>query len=328
MSIYVSLIDGMGSATDSVGGSVTTTGANTGDFMGFASDLLVSAGVRNGFGVTENSPADMSVNVGAGTCYVENSSWAANSVDTRFWRVVSTATENVSIDSNSSGNDRIDLICVKVDVATTPNSDASNVASVVVVKGTPAASPVAPSVPSNHLKLAEVYVADGATSITNSNITSSIVAPIMWAELLRKKYSFRAKLSTGQSIPDATNTTVQFDTEEYDTWGVYNASSYKFVAPVDGIYNFTAKVAYTSVAADKRVLIYIDVDGTPMIYGQDMYTGGTSVARREIIAVGDVKLDSGDEVKVYTYQNTGGAEDLSTVIGRSFFSGHLVEILP
>lgn len=171
MSIYVSLIDGMGSATDSSGGSVTTTGAKAGDFAHLTNDVIGNEGIVNGLEVSEHSPANMSVDVSAGTCYVLNNGWAANSGDIKYWRVVSDTVENVSIDSNSSGNPRIDIIVVKIDNTVAPNDEATNVATVEVVKGTPASSPSAPATPSNALLLAEVYVADGATSITNADIT-------------------------------------------------------------------------------------------------------------------------------------------------------------
>jgi len=119
----------------------------------------------------------MSVDVSVGTAYVLNSSWSANSnTHTRYWSVINDATVNAVIGANASGNPRIDIITLKVDTAATPDGNASNVGSIYVTAGTPAASPVAPATPSNHLLLANVAVANGAVSIVTANITDKRVS--------------------------------------------------------------------------------------------------------------------------------------------------------
>jgi len=121
--------------------------------------------------------ANMSVDVSVGTAYVLNSSWSANSnTHTKYWSVINDATVNAVIGANASGNPRIDIITLKVDTAATPDGNASNVGSIYVTAGTPAASPVAPATPSNHLLLAYVAVANGAVSIVTANITDKRVS--------------------------------------------------------------------------------------------------------------------------------------------------------
>jgi hypothetical protein len=168
----------MGSATDSLSGTVTTQGANDSDFMHIASDFLLEQGVlskaENDFSVGENSPANKSVDVQPGIAYVKNTAWARSDFLTKYYRVESDAIENVVISDNASGNPRIDLIVLKIDSSVTPDANASNVATVTVIEGTPAASPTAPAIPSdgNHyLELAEVAVANGFSSIVDANIT-------------------------------------------------------------------------------------------------------------------------------------------------------------
>ena len=93
----------------------------------------------NNFKVTEKGAgADMSVDVAGGEAFVRKT---ASSV----YPVRSTATENVLIASNASGNPRIDAIVLYVDLGASANSDSSNVATLIRVAGTPAASPTAPS---------------------------------------------------------------------------------------------------------------------------------------------------------------------------------------
>lgn len=144
----------------------------------YFSDLIVDSGVRdlssdNHLKVTEKGTgANMSVDVAAGHAMIKGSGNA--------YPVRSTATENVLIASNSSGNPRIDSIVLYVNLAATPNSDSSNVAVLLRVAGTPAASPSAPSdadiqtavgASNPFLRLADVAVANGAAQILDANIT-------------------------------------------------------------------------------------------------------------------------------------------------------------
>lgn len=170
--LTVSIRNGMGTATIS-GSSVVLTGAKESDFMYYSSDFLFGGVQSNQDGdylVTQNSPTGMSVLAAAGTCYVPQTAYAKNGGLTKTWRVENDATTSaLTIAANGSGSARVDLVCVKVDTAVTPDGEATNVATVVVVTGTPGAG--VPATPSNYLKLAEVAVANGASSITNANIT-------------------------------------------------------------------------------------------------------------------------------------------------------------
>jgi hypothetical protein len=79
-----------------------------------------------------------------------------------------TAEKDLSIDSNGSGNDRIDVIVGHLDI-TGDDMDFD------VVKGTPAGSPTAPAITQDtgdwHVKLAEVYVADSDASLAAGTVT-------------------------------------------------------------------------------------------------------------------------------------------------------------
>jgi len=181
MAIQVRVIDGMGSVTETSPGVFATTGMMTADHMGVANDFVGRAGVlkmSTDFIVAQRlAGANMSVDVSVGTAYVLNSSWSANSnTHTRYWSVINDATVNAVIGANASGNPRIDIVTLKVDTAATPDGNASNVGSIYVTAGTPAASPVAPATPSNHLLLANVAVSNGAVSIVTANITDKRVS--------------------------------------------------------------------------------------------------------------------------------------------------------
>lgn len=115
--------------------------------------------------VTQNSPAGMTVLIASG--------WAAivGNYQTNMgtYMIYNDATYVASITTANPSNPRIDLIVATVSDAYYTGS--LNQVAFQVIAGTPAASPVAPSVPTNSIALAQVYVGAAVTSITTSNIT-------------------------------------------------------------------------------------------------------------------------------------------------------------
>lgn len=149
-------------------------------FLAFLSALVSVSGVLSKLSgaieVTAQSPEDMAVDIAAGVAYLTKNGTARP--------IIISASESLAITPESSGNDRIDAIVLYIDLAVTPNSDASNVAKIVAVAGTPAASPTAPldadiesSIGSSnpYLRLANVDVANGATEIYATDITDTRV---------------------------------------------------------------------------------------------------------------------------------------------------------
>lgn len=172
--IQITSINGMGAITDLGGGSFSTTGMEANDHMHISEDFLVNAGVVSStdYAVSQAAAPGKKVTVAGGVSYVLNSNYSALSLsEQKYWRCKMGGTTDVNITDNTSGNARIDIICIKVDTTATPDGEATNVASLVVVEGTPAASPTVPATPDDHLKLAEVAVANGFASIVNANIT-------------------------------------------------------------------------------------------------------------------------------------------------------------
>lgn len=107
--------------------------------------------------VTQTTPASDNVSVGVGTALVHGS----------FYK--NDATVNVAIDANSSGNPRIDTIILE-------KSWITQTVRIGILKGTPAGSPVAPTLTQTagslwQIPLADIAVADSFTTITSSDIT-------------------------------------------------------------------------------------------------------------------------------------------------------------
>lgn len=149
--------------------------ATEGDILGSASDIIKDLGVVDLAGghllVTQNSPLGMSVQVAGGVVYVPNSNYSILDSDTPKFYPVVCSNEVLAVDNNVSGSTRYDIVCVKIDKVIVPDPDASNVATKVVIKGTPGAG--VPSTPANHYKLAEIVIANGETEITNTEITDT-----------------------------------------------------------------------------------------------------------------------------------------------------------
>lgn len=117
------------------------------------------------FAVTQNGSPNMSVNVAAGFAFVPGTEGSKQSA----YAVLNDAVKNVTIAAADPSQPRIDVIALKVQDSF--YSGATNTWSIVAVTGTPAGSPVAPALPANGFKLAQVAVGAGVTSITNANIT-------------------------------------------------------------------------------------------------------------------------------------------------------------
>jgi hypothetical protein len=142
-------------------------------------DLVRKSGVflpSSDFLVEEQAVPSLNVDVAIGRAYIK-------SAIGNCYPVNSDAVSAKAIGPNSSGNGRIDAVVLYIDLAATPNStgEGNDVAKLLVVAGTPAPSPVAPSdaviqtaVGANNpfIRLANVTVANGASSIVNANIAN------------------------------------------------------------------------------------------------------------------------------------------------------------
>lgn len=119
--------------------------------------------------VTANSPVGMTVKVASG--------WAAvvGTIQPNMGTYVAynDASVTLTITTANPTNPRIDLVCLTVNDSYYTGSTDNVVLQVIA--GTPASSPVAPSLPANSISLATVAVAAGALSISSGNITDQRV---------------------------------------------------------------------------------------------------------------------------------------------------------
>lgn len=200
-------------------------GATEGDLRGDASDMIENtSGVVDLDGghclVHQAASPAMTVVVDAGVAYIPNTSFSEIDSDSiKFYEAViagTTGSRTLTIGANSSGQTRIDLVCAKIDTGASPDSTASNVASLIVVAGTPGAG--IPATPSYYTKFAEVTVANGATSIINSVITDTRTQ-------IQIKNEFIPSVLSSKSITKRVSTTTSASTltanvDNYDMYVV------------------------------------------------------------------------------------------------------------
>ena len=119
--------------------------------------------------VTAQGTPNMTVNVAAG--------WAAivGTTQTNMGAYVgyNDATAVLTITTANATNPRIDLVCMTVNDAY--YSGSTNNVVLQVIAGTPAVSPVAPTLPANSISLATIAVGANVTSISAGNITDTRV---------------------------------------------------------------------------------------------------------------------------------------------------------
>ena len=138
-------------------------------FIGPGNEGIVAAGDLS---VTETGTPAMSVDIAGGRAIIQGTEGTYQGpyiVENRGLTTVTVTAADVS-------NPRVDLVVAKIEDQA--YSGAVNAWALAVVAGTPAASPVAPSMPANSILLATVAVAAAAATITNANITDGrTVAP-------------------------------------------------------------------------------------------------------------------------------------------------------
>lgn len=140
-------------------------------------DRLTTQALWATTGIINNASLLVHQNTPAGLSVVVDSGWAAivgtTQANMGTYVTYNDASLVLSLNTADPTNPRIDLVCATVNDAYYTGS--LNNVIIQVVAGTPAGSPVAPSLPANSISLATVAVGAGATAITNANITDTRV---------------------------------------------------------------------------------------------------------------------------------------------------------
>tara|TARA_Y100001951_G_scaffold52934_1_gene41956 strand:+ start:263 stop:775 length:513 start_codon:yes stop_codon:yes gene_type:complete len=158
------------------------------------------------------------------------------------------------------------------------------------------------------LKVGQITNSAGSGNITiGSGVTVNVNRP-----------SFLANYLTAQSIPDATNTKVQFDSELFDTDSDYDVSTYKFLPTEAGKYLVCVKVKFSN-AQDCRVFSMIYKNGAE--YDRVEKYNNVSGADPDPFGATIIEMNgSTDYVEAYCRQDSGGALTLdNTITTRGYF---------
>jgi microcystin-dependent protein len=127
--------------------------------------------------VTQHSTGDRSVDVADGQAWVYG------------FHMTNDASLNLAVDTNTSGNPRIDSVILRNSVTGTKDIQ------IVILKGTAAASPVAPTLTQTastyEIRLADLYLANGYSQILTANITD------------QRFYATIARVAISQLLMDA-----------------------------------------------------------------------------------------------------------------------------
>lgn len=144
-------------------------GMLTGASPSGSTGIAARPGVRPGIGtpLKVSASSGMNISVAAGTAFVQGSASATAGMYTCCLDTAATLT----VATSDPTNPRIDNVICQI----TDNGDATSTTKVTLQTGTPAPSPVAPTLPSNSLLLATVSVAANTSTIVAGNITDKRV---------------------------------------------------------------------------------------------------------------------------------------------------------
>ena len=133
----------------------------------FFRDILTEGVLTAGaLAVSQHSTPDMSVDIAAGISYVQND----EASDRGHYRCSNDALVTKAIAASDPSNGRIDRAILQVRDSTDISGAVDNF-TLEILTGTPAGSPVAPTLPNNAISLATVAVGASVVTITNANIT-------------------------------------------------------------------------------------------------------------------------------------------------------------
>lgn len=328
--------------------SVVTGGSNShqtssAEINGIATDFIsegvvgaisATSGVApttGAFAVNQIGTPTMDVRVTNGVAYVTATPTGGSE---QTFRVTMDATEDVTIAANATGGTRYDWIYIKLDAdkLVNPAVDASDVATLTTSRSTSASTDNG-TPPTYGYCIAVVTVANGASSITNANITDSrtrtganavVSTATVNSTTLYNPYKFSAYASSNVVITNATQKVV-LNTERFDTNNNFDSSTnYRYTVPVTGFYCLSAQVGLGSAGSGAAEYGYLMIyKNGAELSRSDMIPGSgsaTLLARPQINRL--VSLTAGDYLELWcTYT---GSRDIVGGSNISWFDGFLV----
>ena len=176
------------------------------------------------------------------------------------------------------------------------------------------------------LKVGTITTSSGSGTITlgQSGETITIPSGATVSGAIANTPAFSATASGSQTIASATNTILNFATENYDTDSDYDGTN-KFTASVAGKYFFRANVRYDSMYDQDEIQLAFFKNGS-----QDSTTVTFLRVGKDNISVafgitGVITLAVNDYVQVNTY-HTRGSDRTTTAAATSFSGNRLIGV--
>lgn len=159
------------------------------------------------------------------------------------------------------------------------------------------------------------------TGIADDAITAAKISGLDKSNLTTDSnpYKFHVRRTTAANTGNAAFAKLQCATELYDTNSNYDAvTNFRYTAPVDGFYNFFARVSTNAALAD--IILSLYKNGAEILRGNDQ-RGASSV--KGVSVAGDLQLTATDYVEAYVYGSATTALDVSQAYF-NYFGGHLI----
>lgn len=251
MSIYTSILTGgtNNHQTTSAEANALATDILSEGIIGATTNTSGVAPMTGGFAVNAQGTPAMAVDVSAGVSYVSVTPTGQTS---QTVRVYSDATQTVSISSNATGSTKYDWIYISVSAsnAANPNTAGDDVSTLVVSRSTSASSDDG-TPPTYAYPIAVVTVANGASTITNGNITDKRVSGVVTslADLaittakLAAKAATLAKIDGGSTdgvlVTASGNVAAVASSDFSATWSTWSPNITGFSSnPANGVYRY------------------------------------------------------------------------------------------
>ena len=142
---------------------------------------------------------------------------------------------------------------------------------------------------------------------------------------------FKAHMGTTQDISTATDTTVQINTETFDSDSMYDAGNYKFSpSSSNGYYNLYAKVHLVVGSQDHSIQVSIvrePAGGGSDIYEATSYAWNDSFSSSTEMSVEVstiVKVEADDSFFVEIWQNAGSTKTVQATLRKTTFQGYFI----
>lgn len=157
-------------------------------------------------------------------------------------------------------------------------------------------------------RISVVYVPVGYGSIDDANTGLDNTWSGSKIDGRTKDLSARVYHSVAQSIPNATDTALTFDSEKYDTGGFHDAvNPTRLTAPEDGLYAISGHFKVNGMSAGNRLIISVKLNtATPLGY-QSVQSNGSWDAMSFATTA---RLSAGDYVELICNQSQGAAIDV------------------